>query len=472
MRDLTAAGIHRLLLSLVVGLLVHGSAALAQSGGNYSANCGKPTAPTFLSPGTWNGTFEVQKEARLDKGEVNLPLVITLDGKLRVKAGKAGKFEDASGELRSRFGGAGQGAGGATIGTEEQATIHLSFDKDESLSPDRLILKGSASGFHRTRGDAAGPLFENESEVGGKDIVLRLLFRKFSCDQATGVVLSPEVDATMAKLAAGGYVAGPEKATFRLENETNVSKKVAELRQELDRVAPVPTGSIGDSMSRENMGNWLKQVKDRIDSGPPELVPCLTEAWQDHVDKVVAGQARADVSALDDWNRDGTYSGPGTPMYALSNRATGTSKFICLVAREACSVDLDAALLKAVQAGYTRLLKGMIRDRAAPENILATLQKAQLLGAVAPAMRDRAAAAVTAEADRLRMDKAADLARNMASHAGEPCHVSIANAYVRALHAEQFYQLNGGDPETRPELARAEAACPNLRSYSGPPGAS
>ncbi len=150
--------------------------------------------PTFLGPGTWNGTFEIRHEARLEKGEVNLPVVIEVGGKIRVTAGEAGVFQHASGEFGSSFGGTGTGASGATVGTYDQGTAPLSYDSESSRGPEVLVFKGFASGAHRTSGDAPGPVFQAESGYGGKSLNLILRFGSFSCDLATGSVSSPEID--------------------------------------------------------------------------------------------------------------------------------------------------------------------------------------------------------------------------------------------------------------------------------------
>jgi hypothetical protein len=475
MRDLTTPWIRRTRLALAVGLLVCGSAALAQSSGNYSANCGKPDVPSFLGPGTWNGTFEIRHEARLEKGEVNLPLVIEVGGKIRVTAGESGAFQDASGELGSSFGGTGTGASGSTVGTYDQGTAPLSYDKESSRSPDILIFKGFASGAHRTRGDAPGPVFEGESGYARKSINLTLRFESFSCDLAIGSVTSPEIDDSLANLEGGGYVVTRGKSSFRLKNETEVSKEVAKLRKELGKVTPSSKGSTGDSRAREEEGKRLEKIKDRIRDGPPELIPCLTSEWLEHVEKLVTGYVQEDVNALDAWDPAGAGTDQRNTLVDLSKRGLATTRLICQIKREGCSADLLSALLKSMEAAHVRLLRVMIRDRSPPQDILNVLRGADLVGGISPALRDEAIAAVIAEADKQRKALAQVLAREMAKSPRVPCAMAIANAFVILANAEREYEVIGGKPPRTREFERALAACPDLPAYSnvstGPRGA-
>jgi hypothetical protein len=146
-----------------------------------------------------------------------------------------------------------------------------------------------------------------------------------------------------------------------------------------------------------------------------------------------------------------------------------TTKLICQVGRETCSADLLAALMRSTEGAHMRLLKGMIRSGARREDILAVLRRADVVGGITPALRDAAIAAVIAEADRWRKRHAEELAREMAIRAGQPCHMSIANAYLQLIFTESEYEVLGGPPPRSPVLERALAACKDLPSHAGSP---
>ena len=360
MRDVSAAITGRVCLALTVGGLACLGPAHAQSGAGYSGNCGRPEVPSFLGPGRWNGTFEIRHDASLQRGGVNLPQVIELRGKIGVTVGESGVFEDASGELASRFGGSGSGAPGSTLEANDEATAPLSYDSKNSSSPSLLVFNGMGvlELAPCTSVEAQpGTVHQESSGYGGKNFRLFLRFGSFSCNLAIGEASSPLIDASLATMEGGGYVVTRGKSSFRLQNETEVSKEVAALRKELGKVTPPSRGSTGSAKAREEEGKRLANW-DRVRDGPPELIPCLTAVWMEHVEKLVAVYVQEDVNALDAWNRDGKYSGSTAPLDDLTRQATGTARLICQVGRESCSADLLAALMRAAEGAHVRLLPG------------------------------------------------------------------------------------------------------------------
>jgi hypothetical protein len=99
---------------------------------------------------------------------------------------------------------------------------------------------------------------------------------------------------------------------------------------------------------------------------------------------------------------------------------------------------------------------------APPADILAEVRTAEMLGGVAPRLRERAVDYVIRRADEWRRKCLGELNAALAAHNGDPCHPDVKSAFTGLERAEGQYALLGGEGEPLNGLGKAMARCPAL----------
>lgn len=431
-------------LALLVALP---TAAIAQSG--TSRHC-KETEKFLLVEGTYDGSFTFEVTAEGGEQLANQKWKMTLGVQTTLVVDSPYSIEKIKGPVRYSFAGAGNPGDFMVAGLDFTGEGDLKLSRNYNRPGPRDLFPptfGAEAEIKTSGGAFAAALVEGgmggasqavDPEKTKETLALDFEAETVSCDEISGKVEAKQVEQTKTVLAGKGFkVSGESKIPFKLTTGRDLSKKVEELKKELEKTAPQ-----GIVRRREDEGARLGAILDKIKQGPKGEIPCLAPIWFEHVRRRLESWVREDAKKLEKYNGDV----PG--LNGLLRESISTDKQLVLVGLDTCAEGAHERLWEAMQGASARMLDRMAARWAPPADLIAVYGEVTVLGTVSPALDQKTQEAIRGQA-RQQLDGYArrfrQLRKDAAAAKGDRCSPAILEAFRAALWWEKQLVLMAGE---------------------------
>jgi hypothetical protein len=403
--------------------------ALPLGAEDYSRFCERPGEGEFLRPGSYEGTWEVRYAAVLPMGPRQ---TLTATGTFRLKIGTQGQSELTGTMERSTRMQANMPGARATQRLQGSGT--LSLDGQPFGNIFMVEARHSASGEIR----AVHPMHTSvqKQSDSGTD---RMEFTATSgdCNGASGTVKVSTLEEVLNSMRAGGASVTAEAERWEMKRMEDVSDQLQRFKQELEQSAPA-----GIHWTREaEAQRWYKLLDTAMQREPEDLHACLHDLWLERVGSVHAEWVAEDTAKLNAW----TGAGDWPTLQDHVTRAIGTSRGLCLLGLDTCLADSHRRLWEAINTALSKHLQRMAEGQAPLVDILAVARRAELLGAVSPALRDQYTAAVLAQAIQFADAAWSEYQTALKAAKGDRMDPSVKPSLYRAIQTERIANLLGAE---------------------------
>lgn len=204
-----------------------------------------------------------------------------------------------------------------------------------------------------------------------------------ACGILDGDFHSETLNAQMEAMAGVGYQVTwtkPGHWMARIEGEKNYAKRRQELRDELEQAK---WNAGWGAVSREGEGQILMDVLVKIKEEKEPLRSCFLDIWNDWFQDRSAAWVTEDIASP-----KGSHKNPALYQQRMACLISSLRQF-ALLGCDSCYAAVQQNAWAALQNEVEARLFLLIKQAAAAEDVLAVTRKADLLGELSPAARER-----------------------------------------------------------------------------------